>query len=337
MRAAVFRGPGAPLCVQTIEDPIPGEGQVVIKVHRCGICGTDLHLTSGHGWDFPAGSILGHEFVGEVVEVGSSSDGFKKGDIITAPPLATCGRCEACIRGVTVLYPSLAGQMGGFAEYMTIATRSAIRLPSTFSPADGALVEPYAIALNGIRSAAIKAGERVLVLGAGSVGLTTIFWARRLGAHRIVALSRTQRRGRLALEMGADAFVQAGEHEIEAVISGLGGPPDVVLECVGAPGLLAQALNHVAPFGHIVSMGCCRTPDSVIPALVAAKAVRLSFPIGYSPRGFEYVADHMLSGKVDPKTIVSSVISLDELPQTFEALRGPHDETKVHVEPSHVA
>jgi 2-desacetyl-2-hydroxyethyl bacteriochlorophyllide A dehydrogenase len=331
MRAAVFREAGKPLVVETIDDPKPEAGEAVIKIHRCGICGTDLHMTSGHGWDFPAGSIIGHEFVGEIVEVGPQSDGFRTGDIITAPPLDSCGRCEACIRGVATLCPNLRGQMGGFAEYLTVATRSAIRLPSTFSPADGALVEPYAVALNGVRQAAIKPGERVLVLGAGTVGLTTIFWATRLGAQRVVALSRSQRRADMALEMGAHAFIQSGENELQGVIDALGGSPDVVLECVGAPNMLAQAVQHVAPFGQIVSMGFCTSPDPVIPAMVAMKAARLSFPMGYSLRGFEYVADHMLSGKVDPKMIVTSVISLDELPQTFEALRGPNDETKVHV------
>jgi (R,R)-butanediol dehydrogenase/meso-butanediol dehydrogenase/diacetyl reductase len=304
---------------------------VVIKVCRCGICGTDLNATSGKGWDFEAGSIMGHEFVGEVVELGSEVEGLRKGDVLTAAPLATCGKCEACIRGAMTLCPQLKGQMGGFGEYMALAASTTIRLPSTFTPADGALVEPYVVALNGVRAAALKPGERILVLGGGSVALTTIFWAARLGGHRVVALSRSPRRAALALEMGADGFVVAGADEEAEVLEALGGPPEVVFECTGAAGLLSQAIRHVAPFGRVVSIGYCTSPETFVPALAANKLAQLYFTVGYSLREFEYVADHMLSGKVDPKLIVSSVISLDDLPQVFESLRGPHAETKVQV------
>jgi (R,R)-butanediol dehydrogenase/meso-butanediol dehydrogenase/diacetyl reductase len=331
MRAAVFYKAGKPLVVEAVDDPKPNADQVIIKVHRCGICGTDVHSTSGHGWDFPSGSIIGHEFVGEIVELGNKVEGLKKGEVITAPPLATCGQCEACIRGATTMCVKLQGQMGGCGEYMAVAARTAVRLPSTFTPADGALVEPFAIALNGLRQAAIKPGERVLVLGGGSVAVTTIFWAKRFGASRVVAVSRSPRRAQMTLAMGADKFVPSGENEVPEVVEALGGAPDVVFECAGAPGLLAQAVQHVAPFGHIVSMGFCTAPDALVPALVAMKSVRLSFPMGYSPGGFEYVADNMLSGKIDPKAIISSVVSLDELPSAFEALRGLNNETKMHV------
>ena len=221
--------------------------------------------------------------------------------------------------------------MGGFGEYLRVPTEVAVKLPSTFSLADGALIEPFAVGLYGVRMAAITPGDRVLVLGGGSVALATIFWAKRLGAGRIVVVSRSQRRAALTLEMGADAFVAASDDEVREVIAALGKSPDIVFECVGAVGLLSRAIQHARVLGHVLSLGFCTSPDTLVPAVAAYKGVRLSFPVGYSLRDFEFVADTMLAGRADPKMLITSVVSLDELPVAFEALRSPNTETKMHV------
>ncbi|TAL02600.1 MAG: alcohol dehydrogenase [Rhodospirillaceae bacterium] len=331
MKAAVFHGAGKPLAIEKLEDPKPGPSDVVIKVHRCGICGTDLHMTSGHGWDFPDGAVLGHEYAGEVVEVGSQVEGYKKGDIITALPAEGCGHCAACAHGNFPLCHNAHGVMGGFGEYLRVPAKVAVKLPAIFSLADGALVEPFAVGLHGVRMAAIKPGDRILVLGAGSVALTTIFWAKRLGGGRVVAASRSPRRADMALKMGADAFVRTEENEIQEVAEALGGAPDIVFECVGAAGLLAQAVQHAGLYGHVLSLGFCTSPDALIPALAGMKAVRISFPVGYALRDFRYVADMMLAGDIDPKMLITSVVPFDELPSVFEKLRGPNTQTKVQV------
>ena len=334
MRAAVFQGAGKPhaLAIETIADPTPGPGDLIVKVERCGICGTDLHMTSGHGWDFPTGIVLGHEYAGEVVAVGGKVERFRIGDRVSGMARASCGGCEACFRGLPLLCTrSAEGGMGGFGEYLALPEGAAVALPQTLSIADGALVEPLAVGLHGVRMADMAMGSRVLVLGAGSVGLAAIFWAKRLGAGRVVAASRSMMREAMALAMGADAFVQTGESEVERVIAALGGSPDIVLECAGAVGLLGQAINHVKTFGQVLSLGFCTSSDPVIPGVAAFKQVRISFPLAYSPGEFRHVADMMLAGAVDPKAMITSTIGLDELPDTFEALRGPNDQTKVHV------
>jgi (R,R)-butanediol dehydrogenase/meso-butanediol dehydrogenase/diacetyl reductase len=331
MKAAVFHQAGKPLALERVDDPTPRPTDVIIRVHRCGICGTDLHLTSGGGWDFPAGSIPGHEFVGDIVDVGSEVEGWRKGDVITAVPTSGCGHCPGCFHGTWPLCDAMEPIMGGFGEYMRIPTRAAIRLPSTYTPADGALVEPFAIGLFGVRSAAIGAGDRVLILGAGTVALTTAFWAKWLGAGRVAMVSRSERRAPMSLEFGADAFVQTGENEYQEVVEALGGAPDIVFECIGATGQLAKAVMHVRKFGKVVSMGYCTEPDPITPAMCANKACQFFFPVGYSPRDFEYVADNMLAGKIDPKAMVTSVVPFSDLPVVFDNLRGPNTDTKVHV------
>jgi (R,R)-butanediol dehydrogenase/meso-butanediol dehydrogenase/diacetyl reductase len=275
--------------------------------------------------------VAGHEYSGEVVEVGSGVTRLKKGDFITALTTHGCGRCDNCKHGVTVLCSAPESVMGGYGELLRVPEPVAVKLPATLSLADGTLIEPLAVGLHGVKMATMTPGDRVLVLGGGAVALCTIYWARRLGAGRIVAVSRSQRRADMAIAMGADAFVQSGENEIGEVIEALGGSPDAVFECVGAAGLLGQAINHVRTYGQVLSMGFCTAPDAIIPAIAAWKAVRLSFPLGYTLKDFEYIAGVLDSGHVDPRMIVTATIDLAALPATFEALRGPNTETKVQV------
>jgi threonine dehydrogenase-like Zn-dependent dehydrogenase len=170
-----------------------------------------------------------------------------------------------------------------------------------------------------------------LVLGGGTVALYAIYWARRLGAGRIAAMSRSHRRRGLALKMGANDFVTYGKNEIGEVMEALGGAPQLVFECVGAEGMLSKAVQHVAQFGRIVSLGFCTAPDPLIPAIGSYKCASIQFAVGYSMREFIYIADQMDKGHVDPKAIVTREIALTELPAMIERLRAPNSETKVHV------
>jgi threonine dehydrogenase-like Zn-dependent dehydrogenase len=147
MRAAVFKGPGQPLSIEILPDPVPLSGEAVIKVQRCGVCGTDLHMTSGHGNDAPIGSVIGHEYCGEVVALGKDTAGLKVGDFVTAVPAVGCGHCPACVAGYTMACLEMEGMVGGFGEFMRISAPNSIVLPKTLSPADGALVEPLAVGL----------------------------------------------------------------------------------------------------------------------------------------------------------------------------------------------
>jgi L-iditol 2-dehydrogenase len=335
MKAAIYPGQGKAIVIQELPDPRPGRDDIIIKVHRCGICGTDLSMTRGGSWDFGAGSQLGHEYAGEIVEIGAGVTQYRVGDRISAMPSLACGQCEACrSHGNNVLCQAKPGSaMHGFAQLARIPASAATRLPATLSMADGALIEPLAISLYGARLARTQPGDRILVLGAGTVALYAIYWARRMGAGCIVAMSRSPRRKDLALEMGADAFVTYGSNEVGEVREALGGPAQVVFECVGVEGLLSKAIAHAAQFGRIVSLGFCTSPDPLIPALASYKCVSLQFAVGYSMQEFIFIADQMDKGHADPKAIVSRDIPLDDLPAMVETLRAPNDETKVHVCP----
>lgn len=330
MKAAWYSGQGKPIEIQTLPDPEPGEGEVIVKVHRCGICGTDLSMTKGEMWDYGAGQ-FGHEYAGEIVALGKGVEGFRLGQKLSVLPSGSCGNCEGCKGGNPILCRNASGFTQGFSEYARIVPNVAVPLPDTLSFSDGALIEPLAVSLYGVRMSGLVAGETVLVLGGGTVALYAIYWARRLGARRIVAMSRSDRREDLCLAMGADAFIPYGDNEVAEVIEALGSSPDVVYECVGSEGMLSKSVMHAKLYGKITSMGFCTHMDPVMPAMASYKCVTMQFLVGYTMRDFLYIAGQMDKGHIDPKTIISNEIALSDLPAMFDTLRSPNSETKVHV------
>ena len=335
MRAAVFKEGGKPWVLETVADPTPGPGEAVIKVCRCGICGSDVHMTSGHGMDYAPGTIPGHEFAGEVVAVAGDVTSLKIGDRVTAMPATGCGNCVACLSGYPLGCNSMQGMVGGFGEYMRVSANASVRLPASLSMTDGALVEPLAVGLHGVKLAGPLANARVLVIGSGAIGLSAIYWARRLGAGRIVAASPSTRRRDLAMSMGADAFETLGEDASARINSALGGMPEVVLECAGAPGVLAQSVELAGPGATIVSLGFCTSPDPVIPAMATFKRVTIRFSFAYGLSEFQHAADCLDRGWVEPRVMVTGLIGLNALPDMIEAMRHGKagSATKVHVDP----
>lgn len=334
MRAAVFKKAGSPWQIEERELPVPAVGEALVKVGRCGICGTDLNMTSGAGYDFPCDSILGHEFAGEVVEIGPGVSNLKPGDVVTALPATGCGECSICASGLGVICPKMRPYSSGYAEYALVAARTAVVLPRSLSLADGALVEPLSVGLHGVTLAKMPEDAKVLVLGAGAVGLATTFWARQLGAKQVVTASRSARRADLALHMGAHSFVQTGEEEAERIRSALGGEPDVVFEAAGAVGMLGQAINLVRPLGHVVSLGFCMAPDPVIPGVATYKQARMTFSMAWTLAEFQKSVDVLEAGHVEPRAMITNTIALADLPAKIEQMRFPHQETKVQVAPN---
>lgn len=333
MRAAVFEGVGRPLAIRTLPDPTPGPGQVLIKVHRCGVCGSDLHMTESHEAAFPVGVVPGHELAGEVVALGRGVEGLKVGDRVTSETVFSCGRCEACQAGYILGCTEMRGLMGGFGEYTVSEAEKCLVLPRTFSMADGAMVEPLACSLHGVLAAGMAPGARVLVLGAGPVGLGAVFWARKLGAGRIAVASHSRRGESLATTLGADAFLDPEADRATAAAEILGGQPDVVFECVGRPGLIAEAVNLVRARGTVAVLSMCTQPDSFFPAAAALKEVQVRFAILYTRKEFEQAADALDAGAVEARAMVTGTIALDQLPEAFEGLRSGSSHCKLMVEP----
>lgn len=337
MKAAVSKGQRLGLRIDEVPDPVPEAEEVVVRVDRVGICGSDLHAAYAEGDAAPEGAILGHEFCGEVVAVGAAVDWLRPGDRVAPMPFRGCGRCVHCLSGRPHHCPE--GRMdvlSGFAQYSRAGARECVRLPPEVGDDDGALIEPLAVGLQAVRKAQLPIGARVLVTGAGPIGALTAYWARRLGAGPIAVMARSARREPIARALGATHFIaqQDVANPQEAVCDALGGAPDVVFEAVGVPGAIAAALGFVKPLGTVVSLGFCSGQDSFVPVVPLMKEVRLLFSVCYERADYQYIVDLLAAGERGPRAIVTDRVGLDAMPAKFAALHdGTAPDCKVLVHP----
>lgn len=322
MKAALFKAVGTPLAIEDLPDPEPGAGEAVIRVARCGVCGTDLHSTSGHGYTLPAGAQLGHEYAGEVVAVGRGVERLKVGDHVAALPVVGCGECDACRTGIDVLCSRWKGYGGGLADYAKISERGATILPQTLSLADGALVEPFAVGRRAVRLANPAPGDRALIIGPGPIGLAVLFWLRRAGVRSVALLASSDRRRPLAEAMGADSFILESETAQQDIVAALGGAPDIVFECAGVPGTIARAIALVRPQGQVVSLGFCMVPDQFIPGMALMKDVSLRFSLIYTRDDYAECAAALDADGDRARAMVTETVALADAPAAFERLRA---------------
>ncbi|MFT4823721.1 MAG: (R,R)-butanediol dehydrogenase/meso-butanediol dehydrogenase/diacetyl reductase [Halioglobus sp.] len=339
MKAAVFKEVGKPLVIEEVPDTTPDSSELVIKVSYCGICGTDLHSTREGLMTVGCDQVLGHEYVGEIVEVGKEAVGsWEIGDRVCAIPLIGCGKCRACANGRIFECQTKKTQgidsPGAFAQYVATGSRETIKLPDALEMEKAALIEPLAVGLHAVRVGDVKAGDRVMVIGAGPIGLTAALWSRFLGAKDVVVTELAATRAALAKKMGATHVIQpdlsqGSEHLLEQFIAVSGGPPDVIIECVGAPGLMQQCMEMARQRGKVVLVGVCEQPDSIMPFYGLVKELSIQFAIAYTRDDFDTCVAMLAEGRIDVSPMITDIVDLDELPEAFEALRTPSHQCKV--------
>jgi (R,R)-butanediol dehydrogenase / meso-butanediol dehydrogenase / diacetyl reductase len=335
MRAAVLQQPGEPLAIVDRDDPVPGAGEVLLRVDACGICGSDLHLSDAYPMP---GLVLGHEFSGTVEGVGAGVGALAEGDRVTALSLITCGECAACLAGNVRKCP-LARMVGiehpgGYAERVTMPARDVFRLPDALDERHGALIEPLAVALHTVDRSDLQPGEPAVVIGGGPVGLAVALWLRFLGAGEVVVSDPMPSRRALAERIGASPVdpttTDVGE-EFERIA---GRQAKLVIECVGIPGMIQHATEVAAVDSRVVIAGVCMGADSLTPLTGMSKELDLRFAFYYRSRDYRTAIDMIDRGRLDPLPLVTGEVSLDELPQRFDALKSPGDDCKVLIRPN---
>jgi (R,R)-butanediol dehydrogenase/meso-butanediol dehydrogenase/diacetyl reductase len=343
MRAAVFRGLGKPLSIETVGMPQIGDGEVLLKVAYCGICGSDLHATAEGVFVVPDGTVLGHEFSGEVIE--SADSAWKKGDRLTSVPVNACAdeTCQAlgkCKIDLGILCPNnritgLAVDVpGAYAEFIKVGARQALKLPEGVSYEEGALVEPLSVGLHAVRKAKLEIGSRVLILGAGPIGLSVAAFAKLAGARDVVVSEFNPTRREKARSMGATAIIDPSAGDVAGSFAAIAGsPPDVIFECVGAKGLIQQCIDLSRPRGKIVVVGVLMMEDAIVPISAILKELDIQFVLGYIDEDFAIVLDTLAKKTINATPMISDVVDLAELPAAFEALRKPKSQIKVLIRP----
>jgi (R,R)-butanediol dehydrogenase/meso-butanediol dehydrogenase/diacetyl reductase len=332
MRAAVFHGPGQVLSIEDRQTPVARPGDIVMQVAYCGICGSDLHATEPGPTTLETGTVLGHEYSGVVTE--SASAAFQAGDRVIGLPLQECDECrpsgQGCRDRLGILCPRnriiglAAAAPGGYAEYLRMPAHHALKIPDGLDLKLAALSEPLAVGAHAVGAAGNLLGARVLIIGAGPIGLAVALFARLAGARDVVVSEIAAGRRAKAASIGAKVVDPTAEQP---------GPAEIIFECVGVPGLLRQCIELAPLHGRIVVVGVCRAEDQIFPRVALRKELSIQFVLGYTADEFALVLDLLATGRIDAAPLITAVIGLDQTPAMFEALRQPGDHAKVLIDP----
>jgi threonine dehydrogenase-like Zn-dependent dehydrogenase len=323
MRALVITAPGRAE-VQEVPEPRPEPGEVVVDVHRAGICGTDIEFFTGemaylHSGEAEYPIRIGHEWMGRVSAVAPDVDPSWVGRRVTGDTMLGCGRCRRCRAGLQHVCENRfelgirRGRPGALAEKVAVPVTSLHRLPDTVDDAMGAMVEPGGNAYRSVEAAGLTPGDRCLVLGPGAIGLLCALFARAAGAE-VHVLGRSARSLAFAGGLGFDGVWT--EQTLPAL------PWDAVIEASNAPHLPAKAVQLVEPGGRVVFIGLAGSPSLLDTRDLALKDVTAVGVLSASP-GLAGTIARYAEGAVDPRPLVAATVVLEELPAIL-AGRRPH-------------
>lgn len=332
MRALVITGPRQAE-VQDVPEPVPAPGEVVVDVQRAGICGTDgefftgemAYLHTGHA-EYPIR--IGHEWMGTVSVVGAGVDTSWIGTRVTGDTMLGCGRCRRCAQGLQHVCEERfelgirGGRPGALAEKVAVPTTSLHRLPDTVDDAMGALVEPGGNAYRSVQAAALRSGDRCLVLGPGTIGLLCAMFARAEGAE-VHVLGRSERSRRFATQLGFPSWT---EDELPDLAW------DAVIEASNAQHLPAKAVELVEPGKRVVYVGLAGSPSLIDTRDLALKDIT-AVGILSASLGLAGTIEAYAGRGVDPRDLVAATVSLEDLPAVLAGVRpeGAGPGPKIHV------
>jgi 2-desacetyl-2-hydroxyethyl bacteriochlorophyllide A dehydrogenase len=343
MKVGVFRGIKE-MAVEELETPRAGSEDIVIAVAACGICGSDLH-TYLHGSFVEPGQVMGHEFVGRIVEAGTGVEGLSVGDRVTASPLVPCNECARCAEGRYNLCPNAwtqgiaYGRPGAFAELVRIpgATPGGNVFPLSSDVDDeaGALVEPLAVAVHAVKLAEPVAGATAVVLGLGTIGQQVAQTLRAKGAGRVIGVDVSALRLEAAATLGAETVDgSAGLAQALAPALGEGDEVDLVFECSGVPAVANAALEQIRAGGTIVVLALYDDPVTFNPTVLVQKEIRLQGSIAYTGEDFAEAVALIHEGKAHAGPLITQRHRLDEIAKAFEVQLDKDRSLKVLVMPA---
>lgn len=340
MRATVMRN--SQLVVDTVPDPVPGEGEVLVKTLECGICGSDLHALkhatrlvevaretgTPFNLDPSRDVVMGHEFCAEVVDLGpNTSAAVRRGDrVVSMPLMFRGGRIEGV--GYSNEVP------GGYGELMLLSAALVLPVPNGLSSEHAALTEPMAVGVHAVAKAHFEAGDAPLVIGCGPVGLAVIAALKLRGAEPIVAADFSPARRALAQRTGAHVVIDPADRSpYEGLRDAANMRPAVIFECVGVPGLLRQIMRDAPPGTRVIVAGVCMEDDLIVPMFGINKELAVQFVLGYTPDEFAGTLQAIADGRVDVAPLVTGKVGVEGVAQAFETLAHPDKHAKILVEP----
>jgi 2-desacetyl-2-hydroxyethyl bacteriochlorophyllide A dehydrogenase len=321
MRKILLNAPGEFIDV-IAPRPVPASGEALVRMHRVGVCGSDFHAMAGKHPVYTYPRVLGHELAGEIVEIPGNTRGLKAGDHCAIEPYISCGQCRTCKVGRTncceqiqVIGIHVDGGMQGFLKVPITLLHKSERL----SLDQLALVETLGIGARAVNRSQLQAGEEVLVVGFGPIGLATCQFAEAVGAKVAVIEPNNWRRD-FASRMG-----------IEAISAPDGRVADVVFDATGSARVMADSLNHVAPGGRLVFVGLTRDPVSIDDSLFHRREVTI-YASRNSCSQFPRIIRMLEERKINTEPWITERISLDEVPLRLEDISKKTEMMKTIVE-----
>ena len=331
MKAVVIEGPRQ---LRTAEVPVPdiGPEDVLVKVRNVGICATDLEIYQGVMPYYLTGQasypiIPGHEWSGEIVEVGSKVTNWKAGDRVVGEITIACGRCAYCLSGGYNMCTGrveigVMNQNGAAASYMVYPAHALYRIPPSVSFEAAALTEPAAIAYRGVEKLNIRPGDRVAVIGAGPIGLLAVQAAKAFGAHHVSLFDYRANRLQVGLELGADKAVNLSEADsLGAILPS--SPQDrftAIVEATGHPSAVESILTYAAPRARIVLIGLTGGRKAAINVdHLVTYDLEVHGSLG-SPGVWESTLKLLETGKVRTEPLISHRFGLEQMEQAFSLI-----------------
>jgi len=322
--------------LEEVERPKPKEHEVLIKVHNIGICGSDIHAYYGRHPYISLPIIQGHEFSGEISELGSGVGGISIGDRVTAVPMLHCRQCPNCLRGEYNRCSELrfigCQATGAMAEYVVVHEDKIVLLPEEIDDEAGALIEPLAVGIHGIAVGGLQEGQNVIIMGAGTIGLMTLLASRAIGARIILQTDILQNRLSLAKELGADrVYLEDGKkqnYSLENV--------DIIFECVGAAETIQDAIQYAPRGCRIVIIGVFSKNIPVNIGYIQDHELEVRGVAGYTIRDFETAIRLIVEKKIkldQLKKVITNRFPLHQIKDAYKHLeQNLHSTLKVMLE-----
>ena len=331
MRAAILKGPGI-ISIEDMETPKAGNGEVVVKVSYCGICGSDLRRFLNAAPN--TAEIGGHEFSGVIAEIGPGVKGWSVGQRVTPIPFAPCWQCYACTHGTPHLCRNAEyvganpNQPGGFAEFVRVKASQLYITPDEIDDREAALAEPLAVSLRSVMLSGINIGSSACIIGAGTIGLFTVQCAKLSGADSIYVAQRSEPRASLARQMGADMVINpAKENFLHTVLRKTAIGADVSFECAGNSEAFQLAVRSVRSSGRVILVGIGGPAEFPTKELVM-REIEIKGSMMYwneFPQSLELLKLH----KINTKGIVTKIVPLKDIQAAFTDLLHSRDQIKV--------
>jgi len=317
--------------LEDVPRPKPGPGEVLIKISRIGVCGSDIHAFYGKHPYISCPIVQGHEFSGTVTEWGEGVTEFKKGDRVTVMPQLVCGRCYPCTHGRYNICNELkvigCQATGAAREYLAVPANLVIKLPEGMSDDHGAMVEPAAVGVHAVRRLGSVEGLNLLVMGAGTIGNMTAQAALGLGARSVLITDLSDYRLEVARNCGIDFTVNVSAEPLEAALERFFGPDraDAVIECVGVQQTMEEAIALSRKGSDIIVVGVFAEKPSVDLGLVQDKELRLIGSLMYMEEDYRTAIELIQKGRISLDPLITRHFPLEEYFQAYRFIEEAHD------------